>query len=183
MARFDITQVRINVAGGQPFFVEAHCTTRSERLNEVVNVSLGSIAVYAYDLAAVRRFATAWRAAIGFAPRVVPEVAASTAGPDEDRKHAGLILRVAGAISPYRVIGIPAGASPNGVPHVRVELGRLVVHAFDAAAIRSWTRAWDDAEKLALRLWPERDAFDLAEERERAQIARTGRARTPRKDA
>ena len=180
MARFDLTQVRINIANGQPYVIDSHCTTRTQRLNEVVSVSFGSIVIYAYDLKVTQGLAAAWRIALGFASRVVPETLSTMRGPDTDRNHAGLILRVAGTLSPNRINGVPAGASYNGIPHVRVELGRLVVHGFDAEAIRSWSQAWDEAEKLAQRLWPVPDAFDEVVAEERQRIARTGQARRTR---
>ena len=70
---------------------------------------------------------------------------------------------------------IASAASPTGVPHARVSIDRLTVHAYDLASVQAWADGWATAENAADRIWPTPDAFDEAEHRERTRIARTGR--------
>jgi hypothetical protein len=144
----------------------------------VLTVSTGSLAVYCGDSAAVRAFAAAWAAAATYAvqvrlPRVFDPVVPA------DTEHAGVLLRVSGSPAVQRVNGIPAGASPDGLPHVRVTLGSLVVRAYDRRAVTDLATAWAEAAGLAGRLWPEPDAFDRAERAVRDRIARRGAAAVP----
>jgi hypothetical protein len=79
--------------------------------------------------------------------------------------------KVEGRPSVHRINGFGAA---YGHPHVRIHLDRLIVRFFDLDGLLSWVAGWDDVERLALRLWPEPDAFERAEARERLRIARTG---------
>lgn len=84
------------------------------------------------------------------------------------------MLRVEGTPDPYRVNGIGAAASRTGIPHVRLQIARLVVNIYDRAALTAWTEAWTTVEHTAARIWPQLDAFEEAEQWERRQIAKTG---------
>jgi hypothetical protein len=122
----------------------------------------------------VRAFARAWAAATYAVQARLPE-AFDRAEPDPaGRSSAAVVLRVSGAPMVQRNNGIPAGASPNRLAHVRVGLDRLVVRAYDRRAVADLAAGWAEADATAARLWPEADAFDLAEQAARDQIARLG---------
>jgi hypothetical protein len=173
--RFEITEITAAIAGVQPFTLDAHVTTRGNKVNDVVSVTLGGLVIYCHDAASVRAFADTWASVLQAATPVLPEVANYLGGPGLDRNHIGMILRVHGAPTRKPTINvIPTGASPTGIPHARVGMGRLTVAAFDLTAIRSWTDGWATAEHTADRFWPTPDTFDAAEDTGRARIARTG---------
>lgn len=172
MVRFDVSTVQVGTAGSSEFVVDAHITTRTRKISDLITVAVGNALVYAYDLAAVRGFATACRTALGFMPAEMPaELPPTTAGPVRDRNGASVVLRVEGAPGKAKINGLGAAYGP---PRVRIELDRLVIDYYDQAALRAWADGWADVEKLALRLWPDPDVFDQAEARERKRIARAG---------
>ena len=180
MGRFDVSQVQVDVAGSQKFVQDAHITTRTGKPSEVLTASLPGIAIYLYDLAAVRAFASAWNSALRFIPVGMPKLARPVQESTESR--VGLVLHVAGTPDRRRINGVAAGASPNGKPFVRVEVGLLVVHARDLTSIRTAAESWTAIEQTALRMWREGDAFDQAEARERTGIARRGAEQKTRAD-
>jgi hypothetical protein len=177
--RFEITGITAEIAGEQPFTLDAHITTRPDRLvQDVVTVQLGGLLVYCYDAASVHAFARTWAEVLEHATRhpALPEVAEFAIGPGWDRHHAGIILRVAGTPRTKPTSNVIAeAASPTGVPHARVAIDRLTVHAYDLVSIQAWADGWATAENAADRIWPTPDLFDEAENRERRRIARTGR--------
>ena len=172
MGRFDVSQVQVDVAGSQKFVLDAHITTRTGKPSEVISASLTGLSIYLYDLAAVRAFASAWNMAQRFVPVGMPERARPIM--ESTQSHVGLLLHVSGAPTPRRINGVAVGASPTGKPFVRVEVGLLTVLAHDLTSIRTAAASWAEVERMALRVWPEPDAFDQAEARERATVARTG---------
>jgi hypothetical protein len=176
--RFEVSQIHAVIAGPQPSAVDAHITTRGDaQIRDVVTVMSGSLVIYCLDAAAVRAFARTWACTLetAEAARVLPERAGHEPGiPGRDRNHVGVILRVQGTPGcAYNVI--PAGASSTGLPHARVQVGRLVIEAHDLAAVRSTADGWAVALSTAERVWPDPDAFTAAESRARDLIARTGR--------
>lgn len=182
--RFGISEIRVAVAGPQPFDLDAHITTRGtgrgRTAQDVLTVSLGSLVVYCHDLDSVKAFATVWRRVAELAA-FLPEAATGTVAPD--RNHVGVVLRVAGTPTRWTYNVIPAGADPAGIAHARVQIGPLTVHAHDRAAVHSWTKAWDQALVTAMRIWPAPDALAVVEQRERNRIARTGTLAAPRRRA
>ena len=82
------------------------------------------------------------------------------------------MLRLEGAPVRQQVNGIPPQATLTGLAHVRVALDRLVVHAYDLEAVRTWAQGWAQAKADAERLWPQPDAFDLAEQADQRRAAR-----------
>jgi len=177
--RFEVSQIQVRIAGPQPREIDATITTRHRRARDLLTVSLGALVVYCYDLPAVRVFATAWRSAMDYTgPLRLPEtIRPGINRVAIDRNHAGILLRIAGAPSVHRLNGVPAHVSFESIPHVRVEIGRLIVRAYDVTAVRSWAAAWADAEQAALRIWPDPDSFDQAENATRARIARRATTR------
>jgi len=175
IVRFDISQVRVSSRGPQTTTLDGHITAGDGGPGAVLIVTVGNLAVYCYDLAAVRGFATAWCTAADFAPRVLP-ASVPTDDTQPGRGSPGVLLRVEGSPVRQRVNGIPAAASHNGLAHVRVGLDRLVIEAYDTESVHGWARCWAHAERVACRLWPESDAFDQADARERADIAKHGPA-------
>jgi hypothetical protein len=176
MATFDITRISISLTGPQTFTADAHVTTRPDRTPaDMIAVTVGSLLIQVHDVPAARAFATACRSATGYLPATFPRTAKAVS--DTDREHTpGVVLRIEGAPSIHRIHGFGAA---YGAPHVQIHLDRLVVRFFDLDALLSWVAGWEDVEKLAKRLWPEPDAFDRAEARERLRIARTGRTTKP----
>jgi hypothetical protein len=173
MSSFDVSRISINVTGAQTFTNDAHVTTRADRTPaELISVTVGSLLVQVHDLPAARAFATACRSASGYLPATFPHRAPNPVA-DAEGRTPGVVLRVEGSPSVNRINGFGAA---YGAPHVRIHLGRLVVRFFDLDALLSWSAGWDDVERLAQRLWPEPDAFERAEARERLRIARTGRS-------
>jgi len=155
-------------------------TTRHGRPRDLLTVSVGALVVYCYDLAAVRAFAAIWRSALAFTPHDLPDTARAGSTPaGQDRHHVGVLLRVQGTPHIHKFNGIPAEATAPGIPHVRVEVGCLTVHAYDRAAVQSWADCWAVAETTGLRIWPDPDSFDQAEAAERARIARRGSTGRP----
>lgn len=142
---------------------------------QVLTVSVGSLLAYCHDSASVVAYAAAWEVAADYATRLLP--AAGRFEPTDDRNRAALVLRLEGAPVRQQVNGIPAQATLTGLAHVRVALDRLVVHAYDLEAVRAWADGWAQAKADADRLWPQPDAFDLAEQ---ADQRRAGRRRAPR---
>ena len=175
--RLEVTNITADIAGPQPFTLDAHLSTSGRRPAEVVTVALGSLLFYCYDAISVRAFARAWTdvAAHAAASRALPGLAELAIGPGWDHHHASVILRVTGGPAHKSTNVIPSAASPTGVPHAVVTLDRLTVHAYDLAAIRDWADGWATAEATAHRIWPDPDVFDEAENRERTRIARTGK--------
>jgi hypothetical protein len=176
--RFEITNITAEIAGEQAFSLDAHITTRGPVPSDVVTVALGGLLVYCHDAASVRAFARAWADVLQVATGhpALPHLAEFAAGPGWDRHHTGIVLRVAGEprTKPSTNV-IASGASPTGVPHARVSIDRLTVHAYDLTSIQAWADGWATAENAADRIWPTPDAFDEADNRERARIARSGR--------
>ncbi|MGQ0842790.1 MAG: hypothetical protein ACT4QF_01525 [Sporichthyaceae bacterium] len=159
MATFDVTQISINVTGTQTFTTDAHVSNRGDQGHpEMIVVTVGTCLVHVYDLAAARAFATACRTAAGYLPADFPATSPHPSAPETEAVP-GVLLRVAGTPAVNRIHGF--GAS-FGRPHVRIHLGRLVVRFLDEEALASWTAGWQDVERLALRLWPTRDAYDRA---------------------
>ena len=173
--RFEISAITADIAGEQAFTLDAHITTRgnTKKVQDVLTVTFGGIVFYCHDGDSVRAFADAWATVLEDAASVLPEVVDHCGGPGLDRHQVGVILRVAGTQRRH-VNVIPSGASPTGTPYARVGMGRLVVHAYDLAAVRSWADGWATAEHTANRIWPNPDAFDAAEKADRTRIARTG---------
>ena len=178
--RLEVTNITTDIAGEQPFTLDAHLSTSSDRRHrpaDVVTLALGGLLFYCYDRASIRAFATVWTdvCELATASRALPELADFAVGPGWDRHHASVILRVLG--SPARTSSnvIPSGASPTGIPHAAVTLDRFTVHAYDLLSMRSWADGWASADATADRIWPTPDAFDEAENRERRRIARTGK--------
>jgi hypothetical protein len=171
--RFEVSGITAEIAGEQPFALDAHLTTRGRALSDVVTVSLGGLIVYCYDAASVYAFADAWNGVLEVATdaRVLPERARFSVGPGWDRHHAGIILRVSGTPAVQATNVIPSAASPTGVPHAKVTLDRLTVHAYDLTSIRGWSDGWGTAAHTAERIWPDPDTFEEAENRERGRIA------------
>ena len=172
MGRFDVSQIQVDVAGTQKFVLDAHITTRTGKPSEVITASLPGLAIYLYDLAAVRAFASAWNMAQRFVPVGMPQMARPVL--ESTETSVGLLLHVAGTPDRRRINGVAAGASPAGKPFVRVEVGLLTVHARDLTSIRTAAASWADVERMAVQMWPDADAFDQAEAEERKLIARTG---------
>ena len=172
MGRFEVSQIQVDVAGTQEFVLDAHITTRAGKPSEVITASMPGLAIYLYDLAAVRAFASAWNMAQRFVPVGMPEQARKRL--ESTEASVGLLLHVAGTSHRRRINGVAAGASPTGKPFVRVEVGLLIVHARDLTAIRTAAASWAEVERMALRMWPEPDAFDQAEAQARKAIARGG---------
>jgi hypothetical protein len=175
MGRFDISRVQVDIAGTQKFILDAHITTRTDKPSEFITASLTGLAIYLYDLAAVRAFASAWNAAQRYVPVGMPERV--TPWEESSDPRVGLLLHASGTPRRRRINGIAAGASPFGRPFVRVEVGLLVVHAHDLTAIRTAAQSWAEVERLGLRVWGEGDAFDQVEAKEGKAIARTGTVR------
>ncbi|MGQ0631974.1 MAG: hypothetical protein ACT4P1_13125 [Sporichthyaceae bacterium] len=174
MSRFEISRVQVDIAGPQAYTLDAHISTRTGTPSEVVSVMLGQMVIYVYDLAAARAFAAVWRTALGYAPVGLPDQL------DDSRvtgatSEAGALLHIAGVPDRRRIHGIAVGASPTGRPHVRVELGRLIVHAHDLVAVTSAAAAWDSVERTAARVWPEVDAFEQVQVTRQRRLAKTGR--------
>jgi hypothetical protein len=174
MGRFDVIRVQVDIAGTQKFVLDAHITTRKDKPSEFITASLTGVAIYLYDLAAVRAFASAWNAAQRYVPVGMPEQL--TPWDEASDPRVGLLFHVEGTPRRRRINGIAAAASPLGKPFVRVEVGPLVVHAHDLLAIRTTAESWAEVERLARRVWGEGDAFDQAEAKERKALARTGNA-------
>ncbi|WP_344607112.1 hypothetical protein [Sporichthya brevicatena] len=174
MGRFDVSQIQVDVAGTQKFVLDAHITTRTGKPSEVITASIPGLAIYLYDLAAVRAFASAWNMAQRFVPVGMPERARPVL--ESTETSVGLLLHVAGTPNRRRINGVAAGASPTGKPFVRVEVGLLTIHARDLTSIRTAAASWADVERMALRMWPETDAFDQAEAEARKAVARSGEA-------
>jgi len=155
MGRFEVVRVQVDIAGPQAFTLDAHVTTRTGQPSEVIAVNLGQLVVYVYDLIAARAFAAAWRTAQGFAPPRLPEHVERAAIGAGETSQVGMLLRVEGTPDRQKINGIAAGASLNGLPHVRVELGCLSVHAYDLDALRTTGEAWTAVERTAERFWPD----------------------------
>jgi hypothetical protein len=173
MGRFDVARVQVDIAGTQNLDVDCHVVTRAGQPSKVLTASLGGIAIYLYDLAAVRAFAAAWNMALRFVPAGLPDLAAPV--PESTKLHVGLLVHLAGTPDRRRINGVAASVSPSGKPFVRVEVGVLQMHAHDLTAIRTAAESWTGIEKLARRTWPNLDAFDEVDVRDRARIARTGK--------
>ena len=169
-SRFDVVQMLLAVSGPQPVTLDGHLTTVRGLSSQVLTVSVGSLLAYCHDPASVAAYAAAWQVAAEYAPRLLP--AAGLFAPTEDRNRAALVLRLEGAPVRQQVNGIPAQATPTGLAHVRVALDRLVVHAYDVQAVRAWAEGWAQAKADADRLWPQPDAFDLAEQADQRRAAR-----------
>lgn len=179
MARFDVTQVNLNIAGAQEFTADAHATTEQGMVRLKIALQLGPILVYCYSLRAVQAFNTCWNRARDLGNLCLPAAVDPTDTPVRGLLNEfGLVLRV--NQPPHektrRVTGIPAKASRNGHAHVQVQFGHLNIAAYDRAAVLSWAEAWNTAEDNAKRVWPEHQLTgEQARERfDRSYIARTG---------
>ena len=174
--RFEVRQILIGAAGEQRAVVDGQVTTRARSPHQTISVMIGDLLVYCRDLASVRAMTAAWQVAAEFALQIVPV----DVRPLRRNLHgAGIVLRVQGNPGTHKVLGIPAAGHPLGIPAVRVSVGPLTVDAHDRAAVTCWHRTWAEALEIATRLWPEPDAFDQAEARERDLIARYGASKKP----
>ena len=174
--RFEVRQILISAAGEQRAVVDAQVTTRARSPHQTVSVMIGDLLIYCRDLVSVQAMATAWQVAAEFAPQIVP----TTARPLRRSLHgAGIVLRIQGNPQTHKVLGVPAAGHPLGIPAVRVTVGPLSVDAHDRTAVTCWHRTWTEALEISTRLWPEPDAFDEAEARERDLIARYGPSKKP----
>lgn len=174
--RFEVRQILISAAGEQRAVVDGQVTTRTRRPHQTVSVMLGDLLIYCQDLISVRAMTTAWQVAAEFAPQIAPP----TVQPLRHNQHgAGIVLRIQGNPQTHKVLGVPAAGHPLGIPAVRVSVGPLTVDAHDRAAVTCWYRTWTEALEIATRLWPQPDAFDLADARERELIARFGPSKKP----
>lgn len=149
--RFDVVQVTLAVGGSQFFALDAHSSSAFGKRGQVLTVTVGSLLAYCHDPEVVQAYARAWRVATDYAPKILPAKSGRGSG---DHNPTGLVLRLSGTPVRQQVNGIPSGASPTGIAHVRVALDRLVVHAYDVEAVRDWAAGWAAAEADALRLWP-----------------------------
>ncbi len=135
-------------------------------------MTIGNLLVYCYDADVVAAHTTSWQVALEIAQRFLPT--GTSEHVPVDRNEASVILRLSGKPVPQRVNGIPAQASPDGMAHMRVAVGPLIVTAYDLEAVTSIARGWSHAQTTAAKLWPDPDAFDQAELAERKRIARFG---------
>jgi len=116
-------------------------------------VTYGPTMTYVEDRAAVHSFTTAWHLARHRAIAVgLPTYAAGLRRADPSL-GACLLLRAAGDCQ-TDVVAMARGVAPDGVPSVRVRVGRLVVRAYDLAAVLQIGALWEQAAGLARALPP-----------------------------
>jgi hypothetical protein len=156
-AIFQVTRVTIVTSGTPNALITAEATTRGDRPEHMVAVTVGDLLVYCYDLTAVRGFADAWEEATLTIPAELPVEIEDQA---VNRHDLGIVVRVDGAPT-KRVLGHGAATNPTGRAHVAVMVGPLLVLAFDQASVTAWAGAWRDALGLATALWgPGSEASD-----------------------
>jgi len=119
----------------------------------MTGVAYGPTLTYAEDRAALDSFVSAWRQARHRGPAVGLPTYADGPGRADPTFGVCLLVRAAGPC-PIDVVALARGVSADGLPSVRVRVGRLLVYVYDLAALLHLGGLWEQAAAYAHALPP-----------------------------
>ena len=142
-----------------------------------IAVRTGSMLTYCYNRAAQGSFLTAWADAVTRAtdlPKWADHQPAET-----DYEHRVAAVAHTRDSLPTNVHTVLAAAARTGRPHIVVQVGHAVTHAYDRTAVHAMHAVWTLAETFAAQIFtdsptPVEASRRKAQRRRAAQFERTG---------
>jgi hypothetical protein len=120
---------------------------------------------YCYDRASTASFLRAWTDAAGRADAVLPVRAEPIAESRLEDHSVAAIARARDTLT-HRVYSVGADIARTGRPHLVVQVGHTVTHAYDQVAVHATHAIWTLAEQFAAQIFSDSpDAIEVKQRR------------------